>query len=166
MVVIKLGNFLWTSFWHVRLFIYVQFSLDSRWDNTIKWYPLNVYHFKFNNKNIRKRCETKKCSKLTKKYQNNVNVLFWCLYCIVNFEYISHFFPIVSIVNFEHAGYKQQLQSGEVCWPWWNKEWCLTLSWRKSLSYKNQSIDLLCNQWTGFYMIGTSIIKELNLCLN
>ena len=24
---------------------------------------------------------------------------------------------------------------------------CLTLSWRRSLSYRNQSIDLLCNSW-------------------
>ena len=37
----------------------------------------------------------------------------------------------------------------------------LTLLWLKSLSYRNQSIDL--REWTGFYMIGTSFIKELNL---
>ena len=30
----------------------------------------------------------------------------------------------------------------------------------EALSYRNQSIDLLC-KWTGFYMIGTSVIKEL-----
>ena len=30
------------------------------------------------------------------------------------------------------------------------------------LSYRNQSIDLLCNQWTGFYMIPASIMKGLN----
>ena len=61
----------------------------------------------------------------------------------------------------------------------------LTLSWRRSLSYKNQPIDLLfldplktsenrkvfwcfqvverANQWTGFYMIWTSVMKELNI---
>ena len=33
---------------------------------------------------------------------------------------------------------------------------CLTLSWRRCLSYRNQSIDL-----TGFYMMGTSVIKKL-----
>ena len=38
----------------------------------------------------------------------------------------------------------------------------LTLSWRRSLSYKNQSIDLE-NQWNGFYMIGTSIMISI-LC--
>ena len=32
----------------------------------------------------------------------------------------------------------------------------LTLSWRWSLSYRNQS-----NQWTGSYMIETSVMKEL-----
>ena len=37
----------------------------------------------------------------------------------------------------------------------------LTLSRQSFLSYKNQSTDLQINQWTGFYMIETSIIKEL-----
>ena len=37
----------------------------------------------------------------------------------------------------------------------------LTLSWWMLLSYRNQSIDLLCNQWTGFYMIPASIMKGL-----
>ena len=32
----------------------------------------------------------------------------------------------------------------------------LTLSLRRSLSYRNQSIDLL----TGFFMLGTSVMKE------
>ena len=27
---------------------------------------------------------------------------------------------------------------------------------------KNQSIDFSANQWTGFYMIGTAVKKELN----
>ena len=35
----------------------------------------------------------------------------------------------------------------------------LTLSWRRSLSYRNQSIDLLCK--SGFFMIKTSVMKEL-----
>ena len=29
------------------------------------------------------------------------------------------------------------------------------------LSYGNQSIDCSANKWTGFYMIGTSDMKEL-----
>ena len=42
----------------------------------------------------------------------------------------------------------------------------LTLSWRRSLSYRNQSIDLfrkICgeNQWTCFYMITASVMKGL-----
>ena len=35
----------------------------------------------------------------------------------------------------------------------------LTLSWRRPLSYRNQS----ANQWTGFYMITGSVMKELTL---
>ena len=40
----------------------------------------------------------------------------------------------------------------------------LTLSWRRPLSYRNQSIDLFCksNQWTGFYMITALVMKDLN----
>ena len=40
----------------------------------------------------------------------------------------------------------------------------LTLSWRRPLSYRNQSIDLLCksNHWTDFYMITAPVMKELN----
>ena len=33
----------------------------------------------------------------------------------------------------------------------------LTLSWRRPLSYRNQSI------WTGFYMITAAVMKELNI---
>ena len=36
----------------------------------------------------------------------------------------------------------------------------LTLSWRRSLSYRNQSS---ANQWTGFYMITASLMKELKI---
>ena len=36
----------------------------------------------------------------------------------------------------------------------------LTLSWRKSLSYRNQSLICSVNQWTSFYMIRTSIISK------
>ena len=37
----------------------------------------------------------------------------------------------------------------------------LTFSWRRSLSYRNRSNDCSAKQWTDFYMIGTSIMKEL-----
>ena len=41
------------------------------------------------------------------------------------------------------------------------------LSWRKPLSYRNQYTDLQsrANQWTGFYMITASALKELKLLL-
>ena len=32
----------------------------------------------------------------------------------------------------------------------------------EALSYRNQSIDCKANQWTGFYMITASVMKELN----
>ena len=39
----------------------------------------------------------------------------------------------------------------------WFKYWnTLTLSWRRPLLYRR------ANQWTGFYMITTSVMKELN----
>ena len=49
---------------------------------------------------------------------------------------------------------------------WWlyESDWekLITLSWRRPLSYRNQSIDWSANQWTGFYMITASVMKELN----
>ena len=39
----------------------------------------------------------------------------------------------------------------------------LTLSWRRPLSYRNQSIICGANQWTGFYMITASVMKGLNV---
>ena len=36
----------------------------------------------------------------------------------------------------------------------------LNLSWQRPLSYRNQSI-CSANQWTGFYMITASVVKEL-----
>ena len=53
-----------------------------------------------------------------------------------------------------------------------NKIFELTLSWRRPISFRNQSIDLryhietsplICsaNQWTGFYMISASVMKGL-----
>ena len=35
-----------------------------------------------------------------------------------------------------------------------------TLSWKRSLSYRNQSSICKANQWTGFYMIGTSVFRK------
>ena len=38
----------------------------------------------------------------------------------------------------------------------------LTLSWRRSLLYRNQPFICSANQYTGFYMIRTIVMKELN----
>ena len=37
----------------------------------------------------------------------------------------------------------------------------IPLSGRGSLLHRNQIFDLLCNQWAGFYMIGTSAMKDV-----
>ena len=37
----------------------------------------------------------------------------------------------------------------------------LTLSWQRSISYRNQSIYLQTDQLAGFYMVGTSAMIEL-----
>ena len=62
--------------------------------------PANIYLFKVNNRNTRKRCEM--CSKLPIKtpgrrqwHRSGVS--------IVNFEHISHLFSSVSIVDFEQV---------------------------------------------------------------
>ena len=38
---------------------------------------------------------------------------------------------------------------------------CFNSFIRRFLSYRNQSIDFCTNQWSGFYMIGTFVMKEL-----
>ena len=43
------------------------------------------------------------------------------------------------------------------------KQTCLSLSWRRQLSYKTSPLICAANQWTGFYMIRTPVIKKLKL---
>ena len=38
----------------------------------------------------------------------------------------------------------------------------LTLSWRRPLPYRASPLIFSANQWTGFYMITASVMKELN----
>ena len=38
----------------------------------------------------------------------------------------------------------------------------LTLSWCRSLSYRDSPLVWRANQWAGFYMAGTFVMKELN----
>ena len=42
----------------------------------------------------------------------------------------------------------------------------LTLSWRRPLSYRNQSLICSASQWTGLYMITTSVMKQLKSSAN
>ena len=48
----------------------------------------------------------------------------------------------------------------------WNGLIYLTLSWRRPLSYRNQSTICGANQWTGFYMITVSAMEELKSLIN
>ena len=42
------------------------------------------------------------------------------------------------------------------------QDFCLTLSWRGPLSYRTSPLICRADQWTGFYMITVSVMKELN----
>ena len=70
---------------------------------TSKNFPTNIYLFRVNNSNTRKRCEI--CSKLTIKSPQRRSTVF-----IVNFEHVSHLFnpfSSVSTVGFEQVN---------ICW--------------------------------------------------
>ena len=66
----------------------------------ISFYRTNIYLFKVNNRNTRKRCNT--CSKLTTKTAERRQ---WprSSAFIVNFEHISHLFLLLSIVDFQQV---------------------------------------------------------------
>ena len=51
--------------------------------------------------------------------------------------------------------FRNRTKTQTLPWPSWE----LTLSWRRPLSNRNQS----ANQWTGFYMIVASVMKELKV---
>ena len=42
------------------------------------------------------------------------------------------------------------------------ERYALTLSWRRSYHIETSPLICRANQWTGFYMIATSVIKELS----
>ena len=67
--------------------------------------PRNIYLFKVNGKNTRKRSEiySNLTVKIPERRRRRSSVF------IVNFEYSSHLFPSVSNVDFEHVN---------VCWIW------------------------------------------------
>ena len=61
------------------------------------FYPANIYLFKVNKSNTRKKCEI--CSNLTIKTPEQRN---WCRrfsVFIVHFEHVSHFFPVFLLLN-------------------------------------------------------------------
>ena len=60
----------------------------------IGWDPANIYFFNFNSRDANKRSEI--CPKLTINTVENRSGVF-----VVNFEYYSHYFFNVSIVDFE-----------------------------------------------------------------
>ena len=66
----------------------------------------NIYLFKVNNRNARKRCEI--CSKLTVKTSTMSLTSFWCF--IVNFEHISNLFLVFLFVDFKQVNVGNHLQ--------------------------------------------------------
>ena len=72
---------------------------------------------------------------------------------IVNFEHISHLGPVFLLLNLN-----MPLPAGKYSH---HAVFNLTPWWRRSLSYRNQSIDCRANQCTVFYTIGISVMKEL-----
>ena len=64
-------------------------------------FPANIYLFKFNNRNIRKRCEI--YSKLTIKHQNNVNDIA-LVFLLLTLKYFKSF-SYVSIVDFKQVNF-------------------------------------------------------------
>ena len=89
-------------------------------------------------------------SSLTLNNTRTISVtLFWCVYYWL-WAYFTPFYWCL------------------YCWLWTNK--CLfgdnlfVIDWNSSLTRGRYHIETICraNQWTGFYMITVSVIKELN----
>ena len=78
---------------------------------SLLWNPRNIYLFKVNNRNTRKRCEI--CLKLTIKHQNDVRHRSGVF--IVNSEHISDLFLVFLIADFEKV---------IVCWNRRLKHFC------------------------------------------
>ena len=109
--------------------------------------------FKFSKRNTRKSCEI--CSKLTintpeRRHWRRSGVF------TVNFEHTSHHFLVFLLLTFSKktlAGCslfilsKYQIKWKQNTGLWWVT---LTLSWRRSLSSRNQSIGLLCKSMDWF----------------
>ena len=86
--------------WHAQNA--VGFQLLNIFAKTSYYIPSNIYLFKVNNRNTRKRCEI--CAKLTIKTQERRHSGVF----IVNFEHISNFFLVFLLLNLNKellAGY-------------------------------------------------------------
>ena len=78
----------------------------------------------------------------------------WCLISIfLVFKLRESWEKLVSFHRYHGFCFNFFIVSGDV----------LTLSWRRSLSYRNQSDDLLCKRMNWFLYNGTSVIKEFRL---
>ena len=86
----------------IRLFCSSIFFIDSsnfclfRGTYKITFCPVNIYLFKINNRNIRKKCEI--CLKLTIKTPERLHWRRSCVF-IVNFEHISHLFLVFLVLT-------------------------------------------------------------------
>ena len=86
-------------------------------------------------------------------YETLLNLNFW-FSCFLVYLALSTTELIWFNIWFKLAFYQMQIDKLLVQ--------ALTFSWRRPLSYRNQSIDLRSNQWTGFYMITASVMKGLS----
>ena len=94
--------------------------------------PIGTYLLKIKNWITRARCEI--CSKLTKKTPERCHWRRFGVF-IVNFEHILHLVVVFLLLYFKKSCLKE------------------SVPWRRALSYRKQ---------TGFYMIGTSAMKEFS----
>ena len=100
-----------------------------------------------------------------------------CLEGILNCFCKMHLYETLLKLNFWFSCFLVYLalSTTELIWfnVWFKLAFCqmqidkllvqaLTFWWRRPLSYRNQSIDLRSNQWTGFYMITASVMKGLS----
>ena len=154
---------------------------------TIKWIEVreasnlaNISCLKINNRKNIKICEI--CAKITIKTLERRH---WCRpsVLIAKFKCISCIFSL-SIVDFEQIficweyfyNFLKPITQYLLLLPRWclfvrklsyNLFWImflissLTVSWLRSLSYKNQSVDLKNKLMDWFYMIGTFAMKDL-----
>ena len=80
--------------------------------------------------------------------------------CLLYYLWTSTKYLLLAYSNRKFRHFLLADQRNFSCWPLYHN--LLTLSWRRLLSYRNQSIDLQSKSTFSFYMIKSSVIKELS----